>query len=202
LYFNILDYTGSATRLFADPDFDGELAWLSEEQMNALGETIGEPEVITEEEGGQVIVDEPSPEPPPEDTGEQPRRKYYVNAGHIGIAAHVVHELDADGKQLRVVTLTDYTAEKVRSMYPSAAELRSKWSNAQERAAIIDSLQQHGISLEELIEASKQPDADPFDVLCNVAFSAPLRTRRERAENLRRDRKDFFERYSEPARRC
>ena len=23
LYFNILDYTGSATRLFADPDFDG-----------------------------------------------------------------------------------------------------------------------------------------------------------------------------------
>ena len=26
LYFNILDYTGSATRLFADPDFDGEPA--------------------------------------------------------------------------------------------------------------------------------------------------------------------------------
>ena len=24
LFFNILDYTGSATRLFADPDFDGE----------------------------------------------------------------------------------------------------------------------------------------------------------------------------------
>jgi len=24
LWFNILDYTGSATRLFADPDFDGE----------------------------------------------------------------------------------------------------------------------------------------------------------------------------------
>ena len=26
LYFNILDYTGSATRLFADPDFDGDPA--------------------------------------------------------------------------------------------------------------------------------------------------------------------------------
>ena len=24
LFFNILDYTGSATRLFADPDFDGD----------------------------------------------------------------------------------------------------------------------------------------------------------------------------------
>jgi type I restriction enzyme, R subunit len=200
-YFNILDYTGSATRLFADPDFDGEPALLTEEQMNALGETIGEPEVITDEEEGQVIVDEPSLEPPPEDGGEQPRRKYYVNGGHVEIAAHIVHELDADGKQLRVVTLTDYTAEKVRSIYPSAAELRSKWSNAQERATIISSLEQHGISLEELMEASKQPDADPFDVLCNIAFSAPLRTRRERAECLRREKKDFFERYTDPARR-
>ena len=26
LFFNILDYTGSATRLFADPDFDGDPA--------------------------------------------------------------------------------------------------------------------------------------------------------------------------------
>jgi type I restriction enzyme R subunit len=28
LFFNILDYTGSATRLFAGPDFDGSLRWL------------------------------------------------------------------------------------------------------------------------------------------------------------------------------
>ncbi|HME01228.1 MAG TPA: DEAD/DEAH box helicase family protein [Terriglobia bacterium] len=199
-YFNILDYTGSATRLFADPDFDGDPALLTEEEMNGLGETVGEPEVITEEGEDHAAVDELPPELPPDDGVEPPRRKYYVNGGHVEIAAHIVHEMDADGKQLRVVRLTDYTAEKVRSMYTTAAELRSRWSNAQERAAIIESLEQHGISLEELMEASKQPDADPFDVLCNVAFSAPLRTRRERAERLRREKKDFFERYSEPAR--
>ena len=51
LYFNILDYTGSATRMFADPDFDGEPALVTEEEMNDKGETVGEPEVITEEEG-------------------------------------------------------------------------------------------------------------------------------------------------------
>src|SRR5439155_5969815 len=136
----------------------------------------------------------------PPDDGDRPPRKYYVNGGHVEIAAHIVHELDADGKQLRVVKFTDYAAEKVRSMYTSAAELRSKWSNAQERTAIIASLEQHGISLEQLLETAKQPDADPFDVLCNVAFSSPLRTRRERAERLRRDGKGFFERYSEPAR--
>ena len=34
LWFNILDYTGSATRLFADPDFDGDPARITEEEVN------------------------------------------------------------------------------------------------------------------------------------------------------------------------
>ena len=82
-YFNILDYTGSATRLFADPDFDGQPVLLTEEEMNALGETIGEHEVIREEDGSEIIVDVFEPEPPPEE-GEKPRRKYYVNGGLRG----------------------------------------------------------------------------------------------------------------------
>ena len=40
LWFNILDYTGSATRLFADPDFDGEPVRIIEEEMDDDGETI------------------------------------------------------------------------------------------------------------------------------------------------------------------
>src|SRR6185503_10079257 len=40
LYFNILDYTGSATRLFADPDFDGEPALITEEEMNEKGQQV------------------------------------------------------------------------------------------------------------------------------------------------------------------
>ena len=41
-FFNILDYTGSATRLFADPDFDGEPALVTELEMTETGETINE----------------------------------------------------------------------------------------------------------------------------------------------------------------
>jgi type I restriction enzyme R subunit len=197
-YFSILDYTGSATRLFADPDFDGEPALVTQEEIDEAGNTIGKPEVIEEEDAG-TMVDELPPDIPPDDFG-QPRRKYYVEGGAVEIAAHIVHELDADGKQLRVVKFTDYTAEKVRSMFPSAADLRSKWSNAQERTAVITSLEERGISLQQLLEVSKQPDADAFDVLCHVAFSAPLRSRRERAEELRRNGNGFFERYSQPAR--
>ena len=123
-----------------------------------------------------------------------------MDGGSVEIAAHLVYELDPDGKQLRVVKFTDYTAEKVRSMYASAAALRSKWSDAEERAAIIQALEERGISFDELAEAAKQPDADPFDLLCHVAFNAPLRTRRERAELLRKEKKDFFDQYAPEAR--
>ena len=197
LYFNILDYTGSATRLFADRDFDGEPALATVEEMNAAGEQV-KAEVETPEE----IIAEPLPPEilePGGGKGEQPR-KYYVDQGSIEIVTHFVSELDADGKQLRVVRFTDYTGEKVRSIFPSAADLRSKWSDSEERAEIIQALEERGITLDELIAASNQPDADPFDLLCQVAYSAPIRTRRERAERLRKEQKAFFERYSDKAR--
>ena len=43
-------------------------------------------------------------------------------------------------------------------------------------------------------------DADPFDLLIHVPFNAPLRSRRERAEAVRREHKDFFDTYSSQAR--
>jgi type I restriction enzyme R subunit len=197
LYFNILDYTGSATRLFSDPDFDGEPALVTVEEMNAAGE-----KVKTEIEKPEEVIIDPLPpqilEPGGAKTDEP--RKYYVDQGSIEIVAHFVSELDADGKQLRVVRFTDYTGEKVRGMWPSAAELRSKWSDAEQRAEIIQALEERGITLEELITASNQPDADPFDLLCQVAYSAPIRTRRERAEKLRKDQQTFFAKYPAKAR--
>ena len=126
-----------------------------------------------------------------------PPKKYYVDNGLVEIVAHLVYELDGNGKQLRVVKFTDYTAEKVRSTCPSAAILRSKWSKAEERAEIIQALEDRGISFDELVAAAKQLDADPFDLLCYVAFNAP---RRERAEMLRRAKEAFFGKYAPEAR--
>jgi type I restriction enzyme R subunit len=197
LYFNILDYTGSATRLFADPDFDGEPALVTEEEMNAAGEKIKE--VIERPE--EAVADQESPKiPEPGGKAGSEPRKFYVDNGSVEIVAHFVSELDADGKQLRVVRFTDYTGEKVRSMCPSAVEFRSKWSDAEQRAKIIEALEDRGITLDQLIADANQPDADPFDLLCQVAYSAPVRTRRERAERLRKEQKAFFEKYSEKAR--
>jgi type I restriction enzyme R subunit len=199
-YFNILDYTGSATRLFSDPDFDGDPAVVTEQHIDEQGEPSGEEAVITPEEPQQEPELEP-PEPDFPEPGEtrQPR-KYYYDGGHVEIAAHLVYELDPDGRQLRVVRFTDYTAEKVRTLCRNAAELRTAWADPAQRADIIARLNDRGIGFEELAAAAGQPDADPLDLLCHVAFNAPLRTRRERAQALRRERKDFFEQYGPEAR--
>jgi type I restriction enzyme R subunit len=198
LYFTILDYTGSATRLFADPDFDGDPALITEEQIDDRGKTIPATYEIVERDPS--AVEEAAGEYVATPDGERPLRKYYVDQGQVEIVHQLVYELDADGKQLRVVRFTEYAAEKVRTLYPSAPELRARWADPERRAAIIASLEERGISFEELAAATDQPQADPFDLLCHVAFNAPLRTRRERADRLRRERKDFFERYGAEAR--
>jgi type I restriction enzyme R subunit len=115
LWFSILDYTGSATRLFADPDFDGDpIDPPTETPIDGPIEPPEPPEppLPPEPPEGPIIVD------PPEPT----LRKLYVDGGSVEIAAHVVYELDASGKQLRVVKFTDYAAEQIRTITPTAAE--------------------------------------------------------------------------------
>lgn len=200
LWFNILDYTGSATRLFADKDFDGDPAFVSEEKIDAAGATYES--VITEEipvveDGG--IQDDYGPTGVGIDDGTPEPRKYFVDGGQVAIAAHLVYELDPDGKQLRVVKYSDYAADKVRTLFPGAIRMREQWANPRERAAVIRQLEERGINFNELADSVGQPEADPFDLLCHLAFNAPLRTRRERAERLKHDRKDFFDHFSPEA---
>ncbi|MBE2888862.1 EcoAI/FtnUII family type I restriction enzme subunit R [Geobacter anodireducens] len=201
LWFNILDYTGSATRLFADKDFDGDPAFVSEEKIDAAGatyeSTVTEETPVVEDGGIQddygptgVVIDDGTPEP----------RKYFVDGGQVAIAAHLVYELDPDGRQLRVVKYSDYAADKVRTLFPGAIRMREQWANPRERAEVIRQLEERGINFNELADSVGQPEADPFDLLCHLAFNAPLRTRRERAERLKHDRKDFFDHFSPEAR--
>lgn len=197
LFFSILDYTGSATRMFADPDFDGDPTIETEQTIDETGEPTSDETVVTPEEepdGGEGPTDLPP------DFDDGPRRKFYVDGGQVEVAAHLVYELDPDGNQLRVVQFTDYTADKVRMLYRNAAELRGQWADPEKRREIIDRLEERGIDFDHLAETADQPDADPLDLLCHLAFNAPLRTRRERAQRLRAERPDFFDQYGPEAR--
>ncbi|MFN9355658.1 MAG: EcoAI/FtnUII family type I restriction enzme subunit R [Alphaproteobacteria bacterium] len=195
LWFNIVDYTGTATRMFADPAFDGDPTHITEEQVDEDGETTETTETTTEPQDPTApeepeIIDPPTREP----------RKFYIDGGQVEVIAHLVHELDPNGRQLRVVKYTDYAAESVRAFAPTSTELRSRWADSDKRREIIDALAERGIDFSELMEQAGQPDSDPFDLLCHLAFNAPLRTRRERAQRLKSERKDFFERFGPEAR--
>ena len=198
LTFNILDYTGTATRNFADPDFDGDPAFATQEEIDEHGK-VTETEVITPEEPEDkegklkdppVISDPPPTEP----------RKFYFDGGQVEIAAELVHELDADGKQLRVVKLTDYTAEKVRTLCTGLEDLRARWADAEQRAAIIEQLAERGIDFQTVAAQAGKPDADPFDLLCHLAFNAPVLTRRQRADQVKKQQAAFFAYYAPEAR--
>ena len=177
-----------------DPSFDGDPARITDEEITAEGEvtsvTETEAEPTTPGEGEPEII-----EPPAEE-----RRKFYFDGGQVEVAAHLVYELDPNGKQLRVVRYTDYAAEAVRTLCPTAPALREQWADPTKRSEIIQGLAERGVSFDELADVAQQPDADPFDLLCHLAFNAPLRTRRERAQQLKADKPSFFARYSPEAR--
>ena len=196
LAFNIIDYTGTATEKFADPAFDGEPVGEREAVVDAEGE------VLEEHETSEPDLPEEDFNAPPEvhEGPDVEPRKFYVDGGEVEIIRHLVFELDAEGKRLSARQLTDYTGDKVRTLYPNASELRKDWLDSGRRAQIVESLEQRGIDLEILAEAAGKPEADPFDLLCHLAYNAPLRTRRERADRLRRDERDFFETFGPQAR--
>lgn len=201
-YFNIVDFTGTATRHFADPDFDGDPARIEEVTIDEAGETvettvepppgIEEPEAdyAVEPGGAGEILTDPPDEP----------RKFYVDGGEVEIMGHLVYDLDTEGKKLQVVRYTDYSGRAVRSMYPNREALQSAWANPDTRADVLRELTERGISFEELAAASDQPDADPFDLLCHLAWNAPLLTRRQRAERARKAAQDLFGQYGDTAR--
>ena len=199
LTFNILDYTGTATRNFADPAFDGDPAFATQEEIDEYGK-VKEVEVITPEEPESLASPEGTFSEPSTLNSQPSTRKYYFDGGSVEIAAELVHELDADGKQLRVVKLTDYTAEKVRTMCTGLEDLRARWADATERAAIIEQLADRGIDFQTVAAQAGKPDADPFDLLCHLAFNAPVLTRRQRADRVKKQQAAFFTFYAPEAR--
>jgi type I restriction enzyme R subunit len=197
LFFNILDYTGSATRMFADPDFDGDPARVAEQAIDNKGNAIKPENVLAEDQPDQ---DQGPAQPEFDDETESERRKFYFDGGHVEIAAHLVYELDSEGRQLRVVSYSEYAAARVRTLFPNANEMRAAWADPNHRREIIEQLEERGIDFDGVAKATSQPDADPFDLLCHLAYNAPVRTRRERAKRLQTERKDFFERFGPQAR--
>jgi type I restriction enzyme R subunit len=201
LTFSIIDYTNSATRLFRDPEFDGDPVLITEEEIGDDGKPVdgsytaieSHPSLALEPREGYTVESHLT------NDDEGSWRKYYADGGPGGIAQEIISELDEQGR-LRVIKIIDHTKDAVRTLSNTAADIRKRWSDPHQRAEIVALLNARGVDFDELATALRQPDADPFDLLCNVAFSAPIRTRRERVDQLRQGEYAFFARYGPDAR--
>ncbi len=200
LSFNIIDYTKS-TVLFEDKDFDGEPALINESEMDDEGRILEQHEEDLEVEETEAEEQEDEKAgfwglPEDEDT---PPRKFYVDGGTEQIVEEQIYDLDADN-QLRLSQIIERTREEVRVLYRSTLEVQQRWADPQGRSEIIGLLADKGIDFEDLKKLSNQPEADPFDLLCHIAFDSPVLTCKQRAERLRNRNPDFFEQYGEDAR--
>jgi len=200
LWFTIIDYTG-ATALFADKEFDGDPVKHIQQTIDESGDvTSEETEVTPPAEAETVEAQQPFTPKLNLDPELKERRKYYVDGAEVWIMGEQAFELDPQGHVLRTVQYTDYTRDNVRRLMPSAQHLKESWPISERRADILQALLQRGVDLNVLAEVTQQPQADPLDLLLHVAFNAPLLTRRERAQQLKSKRANFFNTFTPAAR--
>ena len=200
-YFTLIDFRG-ATNHFADPEFDGEPVQIYEPGQD--DPIVPPDDVPPMDENGdpiplhpgedEVIVDEP-----PDINirpGEDPPRKIYVDGVGATIVAERVEYLDEQGR-LVTETLRDFTKSALKKRFASLDDFLRCWETAERKQAIIEELENEGLSLDPLAEEVGK-DLDPFDLICHVAFDQPALTRRERADNVRK--RDVFTKYGPQAR--
>jgi len=215
LYFTIMDFKG-ATRLFADPDFDGEPVVIYEPNPD---EPVVPPDTELPEGANPPGIGEP--EPPPygsdptggDDTpsggdtgggggGGEGRVKYVIDDVNVRVAVERSQYLDADGKLITEdyrVLLKDDIKKALQAEFGSMTDFLRRWNSAERKQAVLEELADHGVPLEILQQAvANGSELDVFDLVVHVAFDQKPLTRRERANNVKK--RDVFGKYGEQAR--
>jgi len=192
LYFSILDFR-NASRLFADPAFDGDPVQIYEPKPD---DPLDPPDVspdVPDASGDDPDVTPPGPgplDPPdadPDGGGETPkgRVKYYVSGVPVRIVSERVEYYSSNG-QLVTESLTDYTRKNILGEYDTLDHFLKAWNEESRKQAIIDTLKEHGVFLDELRQESGQYDMSDFDLICHIAYDAKPLTRSERASNVKK----------------
>ncbi|QGR81157.1 DEAD/DEAH box helicase [Enterococcus gallinarum] len=204
-YFTIMDFR-NASRLFADPAFDGK-----PEVVIDLGgdDPVDEPETPTEEgeegtgedtgadgvkeDDGEYVTDDT---PPFDDEGEDKPRKYYVGDVLVKVLSERVQYVDRDGK-LITESLIDYTKKNILEQYSRLDDFLRTWTEAEKKQAIIDELQDDGVLLDAVREELGKTELDDFDLICHIAYDKAPLTKKERAENVKK--RHYLYKYSDVA---
>lgn len=202
LYFTIMDFKG-ATRLFADPDFDGEPVVIYEPKP---GEPVVPPDLT-----GLAGTGEPEPPAYGVDPSEgddlvssdgQGRVKYVIDDVGVHVAVERSQYLAADGTLISEdyrALHADHIKKALQAEFGSLNDFLRRWRGAERKQAVLDELASHGLPLVALRQAVPGGENfDAFDLVAHVAFDQKPLTRRERANQVKK--RDVFGQYGEQAR--
>lgn len=174
MYFTILDFR-NATKLFADPNFNGP--------------------TLQDDDYDPEAPKTPKPEMPPKDPavpddgddgdGGQGKKKVYVEGVPVTLISERVQYYDKDGK-LVTESLKDYTKKNILRDFASLDEFLQFWTKDEKRRVIIEELEGKGIFIEELRKLYPS-DIDDFDLICDIAYGIKPLTKSERAKNRKVD---------------
>ena len=176
-YFTILDFRG-VSRLFADPKFDGEP--IREEDLPAKKE----------------FIEEKQPEPK-EDKEKIDERKIVINGAEVKILDELEQIYDQNGN-LITSDFKDFSRQNILAKFKSLENFITSWDSQSKKQAIINELKDHGVLLDELKIKPEFVNLDEFDLICHIAYNKPPRTRKERADGVKK--RDFLSKYSDKAR--
>lgn len=208
LYFTIMDFKG-ATRLFSDPDFDGEPVTVYEPGTDDPVVPDDGDEVdsnnsndSTEYETETSDYEGTDPDRNVTESNNRKRPKYEIDDVNISLAVEQSQYLDANGKLITESfrgSLKEQVKHALKSEFKSLDNFLKRWNTAERKQAIIDELAVQGLRLDILQQAiPKGEELDAFDLVAHVAFDQKPLTRRERANNVKK--RDVFGKYGEQAR--
>ncbi len=166
-YFTIMDFR-NASRLFSDPDFDGDPV-----QIYEPGEHVDDvtPPDLANEPPGEYLDNNNGKD-------QEKRKKIYVNGVEVFILTERVQYYDKDGK-LITESLTDYSKKNILNHYATLDAFLNRWNKETRKQAIIDELAEEGVLLDALKDEVGK-DVDDFDLICHIAYDKKPLTRRKR----------------------
>lgn len=179
-FFTIMDFKG-ATKLFRDPEFDGE------------------PVVIYEPDDDDDPVPPDPPEPDDDDDNDDENegvKKIVVSGVSVKILAERVEYIGPEGT-LITESYRDFSRKQIQSEFASLDDFLRHWSGTRKKQAILELLEEHGIILDNLAEEVGKEYGD-FDLICHIAYDQPPLTRQERANNVKK--RNYFAKYGEQVR--
>ena len=176
-HFVVMDFR-NVSRLFADPEWDGPVE--IDDDFNPKNNPKGG----NRKKGG----DDTPPNPP--------TIKPIVdrNGCRVEIIHKTVSVYDTNGKLLRQESIVDYTKENIRGEYATLDAFIREWRKDPKKDKIQSILLERGIDIEQLKKEQAMEEVDDFDFICHIAFNQKPLTRKERAENVKKQ--DFFSRYN------